>query len=388
MIKFYVRRFLKILAFFIFFIYDLTYLKRTLNSVQNSNLCIVKPDGIGDYILFRNFLRSIRESKSFGNYKITLICNESLKQFINEFDTKEIDEIIAIKPKSIGTNFKYRKAFLKMCNSHTFDILIYPVVSREALIGDAIVSAFNSNFKIGIRSDNVNTARFINKITDKNYYKLYDIAEHDYFEFNIIKSFIEQFLMIESNIKRPELILRNKIKIHNNYFCVAIGANEKFRKWNINNYSKLIQDIFFKTENDVILIGSEQDVKESENLVSMINNRRLINLVGKTSLAESANIIGNSKLLIGNDSGLIHMAAALKISFICISNGNHFGRFVPYPKEIFDKGLCVFPKKIEIKASNNHVLQKKYKILSNENINSISFEEIKKVIDFFINDII
>ena len=40
---------------------------------KDKTLLIVKTDGIGDYVLFRNFLGIIRSSDKFKDFKITLL---------------------------------------------------------------------------------------------------------------------------------------------------------------------------------------------------------------------------------------------------------------------------------------------------------------------------
>ena len=62
----------------------------TNKKVSNSkNLLIVKMDAIGDYILFRNFLKAIKEDKKYSKYKITLCGNSVWKDISEKFDSKE-----------------------------------------------------------------------------------------------------------------------------------------------------------------------------------------------------------------------------------------------------------------------------------------------------------
>ena len=57
------------------------------------------------------------------------------------------------------------------------------------------------------------------------------------------------------------------------------------------------------------------------------------NLAGKTSLQELISIIAGAHLLVGNETGAVHIAAAVSTSAICILGGGHFGRFLPYNLE-------------------------------------------------------
>jgi ADP-heptose:LPS heptosyltransferase len=63
---------------------------------------------------------------------------------------------------------------------------------------------------------------------------------------------------------------------------------------------------------------------------SFSRESRIFNLAGLLSLNEFAGLINNADLLVGVDSGPIHIAAALKIPNICIAGGGHGRRFYPY----------------------------------------------------------
>ena len=55
-------------------------------------------------------------------------------------------------------------------------------------------------------------------------------------------------------------------------------------------------------------------------------------MAGKTELTELSGLLSLSQLTISNDTGAVHLAAAIGTPMVCILGGGHFGRFVPYPK--------------------------------------------------------
>jgi len=59
----------------------------------------------------------------------------------------------------------------------------------------------------------------------------------------------------------------------------------------------------------VILIGGKQEIPESL-LICRETGHNVLNLTGKTSLSESADLIKNSKLVLTNDTGMMHIASA------------------------------------------------------------------------------
>ena len=75
----------------------------------------------------------------------------------------------------------------------------------------------------------------------------------------------------------------------------------------------------------------------------------------------------------------MHFAAAVGTPFICISNGNHFGRFNPYPKEMNINCRYFYPEDVEKNLDDLKYLEK-YRFDSDLDINSISPNKIIKVL--------
>ncbi len=102
-------------------------------------------------------------------------------------------------------------------------------------------------------------------------------------------------------------------------------------------------------------------------------------MTGKTTLPQLAKLISLSKILIANETSAVHFAAAVGTPFICISNGNHFGRFNPFPNEMNVRCKYIFPEDIEKNLHDLNYLEK-YRFDSNLDINSISADKILKAL--------
>ena len=107
-----------------------------------------------------------------------------------------------------------------------------------------------------------------------------------------------------------------------------------------------------------------------------------IDLVGKTSLVDLLHIIDNGNLLISNETSAPHFAIALEmINIFTIYNGNHYGRFIPYPKEASENYYVIYHPEIEKDLDNYEKISNKYGFRSGLDINEISVESIKSKID-------
>jgi heptosyltransferase-2 len=113
----------------------------------------------------------------------------------------------------------------------------------------------------------------------------------------------------------------------------AASINEKFiyvlcpgaeygvtKRWPTDHFATLAKQL---TENQpdahVILLGSKGDHALGQEIISQVTNAsRIQNWCGETSLDEAIALIGMSKALVSNDSGLMHIGAALKVPQVAV----------------------------------------------------------------------
>ena len=92
-----------------------------------------------------------------------------------------------------------------------------------------------------------------------------------------------------------------------------IGQTLLKKVWPTQNFIKLIK--ILKKKYKIILIGGPRD-KEIENKI--LSKEKVLSLIGKTSLQESAEIMRKANLIITNDSGPMHMASAINNKIISL----------------------------------------------------------------------
>jgi heptosyltransferase-2 len=100
------------------------------------------------------------------------------------------------------------------------------------------------------------------------------------------------------------------------------------KRWPAAHFAALAQSILKANPNaSVVLLGSPSDRAIGDAIFSVATSQgRMFNWCGATSLDEAIAIIGMSSNLVSNDSGLMHIGAALQIPQVAIfgsSDPNH-----------------------------------------------------------------
>jgi len=98
------------------------------------------------------------------------------------------------------------------------------------------------------------------------------------------------------------------------YIVLFPGASIPERRWGTQKFQDLarrIHDLGFP----VVVVGGRDDEASGNDIVS---GGAGINFAGKTSLAETAALLAHSRLLVTGDSGVLHIAAELKVPTVSL----------------------------------------------------------------------
>lgn len=349
-------------------------------SIKEKTLLVIRLDSIGDYILVQNFFNVLRNDSLFNNYNITLCGNIIWKDLAEHCNKKDFDNFIWINKKKFKWNLFYKYDTLQKIYLAGYETAIETTFSREILFGDTIIKASKAKERIGSGGSRENYVKWKRSLFSDDYFtKLITQSNEILFEFYRNKEFFEKLLKKKIDITKPHLdfsSIQMSLPLPNEYFVIVPGAQEKSRRWSEENFVTLINFLLREYSFDILLVGSASENKITEKIVEQINSKRVLNLAGKTSLPELGKIISKAKLLISNETSAVHFAAAVETKFICLSNGQRFGRFMPYPKEMNLINEYFYPDYIESNLKQFDKLVEELKVASKFDINEISVDKV------------
>jgi ADP-heptose:LPS heptosyltransferase len=108
------------------------------------------------------------------------------------------------------------------------------------------------------------------------------------------------------------------------FVAFAIGGQHETKKLPTEKIIEICNNINIP----VILLGGKEDFENGERINA--NCKNTINLCGKLNLNQSASVIEQSHFVITHDTGLMHIAAALKKNIVSVW-GNTIPQFGMYP---------------------------------------------------------
>ncbi len=108
--------------------------------------------------------------------------------------------------------------------------------------------------------------------------------------------------------------------------AIAIGAAHQTKQITDETLIEVCKNVPGK----IALLGGPNDIKKAERIERVLDDNKIINLVGRLTLTQSSIVLQNSKATLTGDTGLMHIAAGLKKPIISVW-GNTVPQFGMYP---------------------------------------------------------
>ena len=316
--------------------------------VRSRDVLIIKPDKLGDFVVWLDAASEYR--KCFKGLKLILLLEQSLASLAKEVGI--FDEVFPFSFSKFGENIVYRLKTLVWLRRRGFHSVV--AISRSFRYVDVMVRFASSTEKIGPNGNEAlmrtqPALRFSNKWYSK-IIKLKKRRETNAFELNL--SFVEA---LGSEVRNPRLPILDKLAgmafnklIGNSYAVFVLGAASSLRKWPLESFALLGQRFLCETPYSIVLVGTPSERLLAQRFVSRlggIDTNRVIDETGKTDLMDLISVLSNAMCVVSNETGTLHLAAAVGTPSICIAGGGDFGHLVPYP-EVLD--ACEKPLPITI----------------------------------------
>ena len=268
---------------------------------------------LGDLLLSIPTLKRLREI--YPGKEVHLLCRKNFGSIIKENGLVDVvhDQFSGTKP----TLYEIKKVFSKL----NFDVVICPHESFRSTVISALIHAQR---KIGYKNW-VNSLVFSDCV--KRPMNLPEVLRQlsllrplDVQTESRIASLTESvapFRKIpgwssmtlpryQETSKRYDWKKKYGLDECRKTICLAPGSVWSTKQWGEEKFSQLASDIF-KSGRQVILVGSPSESELCQKIQTQVPEA--LNLAGKTSLIELAEVIAASDYLVSNDSGAMHIAA-------------------------------------------------------------------------------
>jgi len=295
---------------------------------KSNNLMFIQTGGIGDLVIFSKLVEVL---KYLENYEVYFLIREEFSDLFEEYRIKK--KIIPLKINKFRYNIFYRYYFIQYLKSLKI-YEVYNLTSARTAWNDCLALCIGANKTIC----NYNNWNTVYPSYKNSMHKKYDIIlNKDIFnEYNRIDEVIK-FLQKAYNLNKIyNDNTESTVERKNDFFDLVIApfSSENNRNWDIINFIKIVKK-FESIYKILIVISPSQEIEAKKHFIKFSVSFS----TDLYDLTELKTVIANSKLFIGLDSGITHIALTTNIKIIAIIGGGNYGRYLPKPNDFQTKYL-------------------------------------------------
>jgi len=327
---------------------------RTPFQVNDGKILVRSQNWIGDVVIATASLRCIR--RSFPEASISVVAKPWVIPILAH--NPHIDEIIEYDGKGIHQGIPGLLRLSRYLQTRRFEGAILLQRAFEAAL-----IAFLAHIP-----------QRMGYMTDARGFLLTHKAKAAKEEFNIPR--LEHDLMLLEgfglNVGKKELLLpigkeqKRRVERRLRELCIEMdeslvgfspgAVGSVLKRWYPERFAELAVRIREAYPGRVLLFGGPDEQELGEEICRMAANPGVVNLAGHTSLEEAIAMIGLCGMFVTNDSGLMHVAAALDVPLVCIFGPTDPGRTAPWSQRyvlVRDEGVDCYGCKMR-KCEQGH----------------------------------
>jgi len=272
--------------------------------ISPRRVLIIKPSAIGDIVHALPVLPRLK--KRWPDAKISWMVNAAFSDLVRNHPL--VDEVILFERKRYARGWYNPAVFAEMLTftrdlqRREFDIAI----DLQGLFRSAwITLASGAKLRVGFSNAREGAPLFYNQLVDCSWEN--DHAVERYLKIATALGCDPadpvEFVLAVDEVDRE--YVRGLIPQNLRYAVLCPGANWETKRWPAEHFAELAQQLEQKHGLKSVVAGSAADAKLAEQIGAAFN------LAGKTNLRQIVALMERAELVVANDTGPMHIAAAL-----------------------------------------------------------------------------
>lgn len=284
-------------------------------------ILIIKPSSLGDVVHSLPFLNAVRTH--FPKTEIHWVISRGLEGLLEGHPM--VNKLWVInkdkwkKLKNVKDIANELKLLFKKLRNERFDL----VIDLQGLLRSGVLTAVTgSPIRIGFAEAREGSRLF------------YNIKVEGGRDIHAVDRYLKVAAFLGCNITEvcfpfplsfnSSLVTRHP-SLSDDYAVIVPGARWKTKIWPQENFGELSSRLTLST----LIVGSKGDIDAANEIVSL-SRGKAISLAGKTDLKELIEIMRHARFVVSNDSGPMHIAAALSTPVFAIFGPTDPVRTGPY----------------------------------------------------------
>ena len=334
---------------------------------DQSRVLVVRNDSIGDYLLYRPWLRRLSEELASQGRTITLMANDLWAPLAQAWDGDVLAEIIPVSFGRFMQDMAYRRQVLHRIGQVGSGEVIYPLHVREEAV-ENFIRFLQAPVRVASQGTHVQEPWFA--LLNASYTQLLPTTRTVLFEYDRNREFFENWQRLVAGhptnapepapLRLPASMQQQaaaQVAARGRYILLFPGASAKQKRWPPAHFAKLARALHAQLgpAYRLVIAGSPADEALAQHISRLAGpGVPLDNRCGQTSLPELAALVAGAQLLISNDTVAAHLAAQAGTPCLVLLMGENYGKFFPYPAALLRAPCqCLFPPSQEARFARH-----------------------------------
>ena len=314
-----------------------------INKKEIFHIGLWMPSWIGDVVLSLPALKSLRVL--YPNSRITAIVKSPIEQFL--LGHPAVDSILKF-PSNKGDGLISQFSYALGLRKYRFDLgIVFPNSFHSALM----LMLTGARFRVGYQTDGrsillTHTIPVTRKEKKTSYRVNYFHKILSPLSPGPVQAFHEPLLIKQPSIKLDNVLSSMGVGGKDYFITIHPGASKMERAWHAERFGVLCQKIVQEYRVKIILIGTEKE-KPLLKKIRAFCSQDEVHIAPELNLVEVTQLLKRSMLLIGNDSGMLHLASLNGTPVVGIFGPGHPETTGPYvdtkKKEIVTENYLCSP---------------------------------------------
>ncbi|PIP72378.1 MAG: hypothetical protein COW89_06750 [Nitrospinae bacterium CG22_combo_CG10-13_8_21_14_all_47_10] len=312
------------------------------------NILILSMTRMGDMIQTTPLIKGLKEK--YPESKITLLVTSDFAGVVPLIPGVDDSIVLNFKQFTISENwedqswikvYRYLEQRLENIKIQNYDLLVNLSHSKFSAL---MVHYLGIKNVIGFHCN-----EFGDRMTGHPWMEYFgvEIFNRTYNEFNLVEIFSGsggidvkgRCIEVVRPQSGPSVDTLLPPKSENVLIGFQAGSSLEGRRWSAQSFANLANMLIEKINARILIFGVESESKVAEDIISRTRNKdRISNFAGKTSISELSQLLEKCNYLVTNDTGTMHLAAALGTKII----GLFFAHAHPYETAPFSPGHLIF----------------------------------------------
>jgi len=285
-------------------------------------ILIIAPNWIGDAVMTQPLLAALKEQ--FPESNIDVLASTWVAPIYRA--CSEVNQVIEAKFEHKQLQWGLRKKLAKELAAKKYQAcFVLPNSLKSALIpwlaNIPFRVGYRGELRFGLINVSLDNPSKVNRPPMVEHYLALSQLLSEEEPTSIVSSPVPKLnVSTAANQSVQARLLSAKIEPANIYVICPGAEYGPTKRWPTSHFAALAQRLITSHPNtQIILLGSKGDHALAQEIISQAKqDTHIHNWCGKTSLDEAIALIGMCKALVSNDSGLMHIAAALKTPQVAI----------------------------------------------------------------------